>query len=175
MSAHALLNDLHTATGNLHVLLSVLYEVGTDIQYLLPTGERDQAAERVSALTILARDEAERIDEAVGNAITADKPSTGSMKSLFKQWIELRDEANVRAEKVSVAKDLPGHFDKANRALEKVLAEPATSLQDLAMKLIAVTDHGAYMDLSGFTGGADLIREAAALVGRSEHLEGAAK
>jgi hypothetical protein len=56
-----------------HRSLSVLYEFATDLQYVLPNGERDRTAERVAALSVLARDEAARIDEAVDQCLNARK------------------------------------------------------------------------------------------------------
>lgn len=57
--------DIQTMVGCLHTLLEVVYEASTEIQYLRPDGSRDANAERLNCLIILARDEAERIDDAV--------------------------------------------------------------------------------------------------------------
>jgi hypothetical protein len=59
------IDDIQTATGCLHALLVSVYETSTEIQFRLPDGRRDDSAERLSALIILARDEAQRIDQRV--------------------------------------------------------------------------------------------------------------
>jgi hypothetical protein len=59
------IDDIQTATGCLHALLVSVYEISTEIQFRLPDGRRDNSAERLSALIILARDEAHRIDQRV--------------------------------------------------------------------------------------------------------------
>lgn len=64
------LDDVHTATGGLHALLRCIYEVSTGIQYRLPDGSHDNTAEELNHLIILARDECERIDEAVEHCIS---------------------------------------------------------------------------------------------------------
>lgn len=69
--------DIQTATGGLHALLRCIYEVSTGIQYRLPDGRRDNTAEELSHLIILARDEAERIDRAVDECIEAQAARTG--------------------------------------------------------------------------------------------------
>jgi hypothetical protein len=70
------LNDLHTQSFNLHQLLAVLYEQATELQFVLSSGERDTTAERVASLLILARDEAERLDGAIGECLSARKART---------------------------------------------------------------------------------------------------
>jgi hypothetical protein len=67
------IDDIQTATGCLRDLLAVVYELTTEIQYLLPDGSRDRTAERLSSLAIIARDEAERIDQKVEAYIDASK------------------------------------------------------------------------------------------------------
>lgn len=59
------IDDIQTATGCLHALLVSVYETSTEIQFRFPDGRRDNSAERLSALIILARDEAQRIDQRV--------------------------------------------------------------------------------------------------------------
>lgn len=62
-------DDIHTATGGLRALLCCIYEVSTTIQYRKPDGTRDLNAEQLNHLIILARDEAERIDQLVEDCI----------------------------------------------------------------------------------------------------------
>lgn len=63
--------DIQTSTGGLYALLRCIYEVSTGIQFHLPDGRRDEVAEELSHLIILARDEAGRIDRAVDECIEA--------------------------------------------------------------------------------------------------------
>jgi hypothetical protein len=72
-AAEVTVDDIQTATGGLLALLRCIYEVSTEIQYVHPDGSRDKAAEQLNSLIILARDEAERIDESVGLCITVQK------------------------------------------------------------------------------------------------------
>lgn len=67
------LDDIATATNGLHALLRCVYEVSTTIQYLRPDGSRCDAAEQLNSLIILARDEAERIDQAVDQCINGGR------------------------------------------------------------------------------------------------------
>ncbi|GLR49908.1 hypothetical protein KYK30_30090 [Shinella yambaruensis] len=67
------IDDIQTATGCLHALLESVYEVSTEIQYQLPDGSRDRSAERLNSLIILARDEAERMDQQVEAYIDSEK------------------------------------------------------------------------------------------------------
>lgn len=67
------IDDIQTAAGCLHALLVSVYEVSTEIQYLLPDGSRDLSAERLNRLIIQARDEAERIDQQVEVYIESEK------------------------------------------------------------------------------------------------------
>lgn len=93
------------------------------------------------------------------------------LKAMFDLWIELRDEANKASEAGAPQDLLDERFAKANAAERKILDQPVTSLKDLAAKLVTVTEHGSYMDLSTVVGGVELVKEAAALVGRSDHLD----
>jgi hypothetical protein len=72
------IDDIQTAAGCLHALLVSVYEVSTEIQYLLPDGSRDLSAERLNRLIILARDEAERIDQQVEAYIDDEKAKRGA-------------------------------------------------------------------------------------------------
>jgi hypothetical protein len=72
-AAEVTVDDIQTATGGLLALLRCIYEVSTEIQYVRPDGSRCKSAEQLNNLIILARDEAERIDESVGLCITARK------------------------------------------------------------------------------------------------------
>lgn len=67
------LNDLQTQSGGLHALLHMLYEASCDLDYASDNAPAVAAANRVNHLIILARDEAERLDAAVGECITADR------------------------------------------------------------------------------------------------------
>ena len=67
------IDDIQTATGCLHALLVSVYDASTEIQYLFPNGLRDPSAERLNRLIILARDEAERIDQQVEAYIDSQK------------------------------------------------------------------------------------------------------
>lgn len=72
-AADVCIDDIQTATGGLLALLRCIYDVSTEIQYVHPDGSRDKAAEQLNSLIILARDEAERIDESIELCITAQK------------------------------------------------------------------------------------------------------
>lgn len=101
-----------------------------------------------------------------------DEPFPRPVMVLFDQWLGQRDTANARAGECAFAdEETPALFPPANATLEIILTARATTLEEFAAKLVAVTDHGAYMDLAGIAGGAELIQEAAALVNRAEHLD----
>lgn len=63
------LNDIHAATNNLYQLLAVVYEQVIDLYTGGISDHTKAVADRLAALAIIARDEAERIDSAVGEAI----------------------------------------------------------------------------------------------------------
>jgi hypothetical protein len=71
------LNDLQTQSGGLHALLHMLYEASCDLDYASDNAPAVTAANRVNHLIILARDEAGRIDAAVGECIAADRQERG--------------------------------------------------------------------------------------------------
>ncbi|MER9776812.1 hypothetical protein [Mesorhizobium sp. M0220] len=58
------LNDLQSDIGNLHHLLSVLYAQTTEQQFVHADGSRNTQADELSALAMIARDLAERMNEA---------------------------------------------------------------------------------------------------------------
>lgn len=103
------LDTIHTATNCLHQLLAVIYEQATDLY----DGELDAhtraTADRLAALAILARDEAERIDTAIGDAITstgeARRVEVDVVRTLGEEYEEAietwcdADEAAEKAEK----------------------------------------------------------------------------
>lgn len=71
--AEVTIDDIQTATGGLLALLRCIYDVSTEIPYVHPDGSRDKAAEQLNSLIILARDEAERIDERIDLCIAGQK------------------------------------------------------------------------------------------------------
>lgn len=62
------LNNIHASAHGLHQLLGVLYEVSTELDF----APGNEAATRLASLLILARDEAERIDTAIGHTLAPD-------------------------------------------------------------------------------------------------------
>ncbi|KQV39186.1 hypothetical protein ASE37_21815 [Rhizobium sp. Root268] len=68
---HSGIDDIQTAASCLHALLDAVYAASTEIQYRLPDGGKDRAAERLSSLLIIARDEAERIEQRIEAYIDA--------------------------------------------------------------------------------------------------------
>ncbi|KQZ31608.1 hypothetical protein ASD50_15195 [Mesorhizobium sp. Root552] len=63
------LSDVQTQSGGLHSLLYMLYEASCDLDYTSEKPGATDAANRVNHLIILARDEAERLDTAIGECI----------------------------------------------------------------------------------------------------------
>jgi hypothetical protein len=169
------LNDLHTQSGGLHALLWMLYEASCDLDYASDNAPAVAAANRVSHLIILARDEAERLGTNIGACITtqkreqlARKPAAVSpIMALFEQWNSLRDHS-----------DQPGLDDdeldrrcaQTDAVMKQIGQLPATSAADFAAKLSCITHYGAYSNLGGDCGGlgSALICEAAALCGQAE-------
>ena len=69
------LNDLQSDIGNLALLLAVLYEQSTEQEFQKPDGTRNVFADQLSALAMIARDLAERLNEtmdACHNKVVAD-------------------------------------------------------------------------------------------------------
>ncbi|TIO42559.1 MAG: hypothetical protein E5X81_20805 [Mesorhizobium sp.] len=62
------LNDLQSDIGNLHHLLEVLYEQTTE-QEFVRDGKRTALADQIHALAMIARDLAERLNDAAGACI----------------------------------------------------------------------------------------------------------
>lgn len=92
-------------------------------------------------------------------------PPTASV--LFERWLRERDKANA-----DESDGFPEDIWQPMNDVEKLLhAAPAKTLHDLAAKIIAATDHGAYMDLASCDAGRALVEEAARIVGREDHLE----
>lgn len=166
-------DDLESDLWHLYHQLNTVVGLMQEAHHDRPHHGAHTEQDRADALAWIARDMAERAAEAVSAGVARraggiDEGDTPVMV-LFGRWTSARDEANGDEN----AGD--NRFDRANAIEKQLLATRAETMHDLAAKLIAATDHGAYMDLAGFNGGAELVREAAQIVGRVDRLEGGIK
>jgi hypothetical protein len=75
------LNDLQSDIGNLAHLLAVLYDRSTEQEFVKPDGKRNVFADELCALVMIARDLAERLNEAADACIVADARSQKAVRS----------------------------------------------------------------------------------------------
>lgn len=172
MSRPLNLDDLESDLWHLYYQLDAVVDImqGLDHHRPFPTASTEQ--DRADALAWVARDLAERAAKSVSDRTIAQPTTATPIKALFDLWIMQRDEAAARLKDPLLSEEASREvFDLPNATQKVLLDTPAATLEDLAAKLIAAVDHGAYMDLGGFEGGDLIVREAAAIIGRAEHLE----
>ncbi|MER9484734.1 hypothetical protein NKI50_01890 [Mesorhizobium sp. M0563] len=74
------LNDLQSDIGNLHHLLEVLYDQSTE-QEFERDGKRNVLADQLCALAMIARDLAERMNEAASACLSKALADSRAMKT----------------------------------------------------------------------------------------------
>jgi hypothetical protein len=75
------IDDLQYDIGNLAHLLAVLYDRSTEQEFVKQDGKRNVFADELCALAMIARDLAERLNEAADACIVADARGRKAVRS----------------------------------------------------------------------------------------------